>query len=146
MAADFVARARATSPDGFDLAVATPPCTAFSMAGDREGTESEQGFLAIRTVDIINELGVPFALIENVPGLLSARHGADFGKFLGRLIGADADLVHPGGTWPAAGCAVGPLHHVTWRVLDAQYFGTPQRRRRVFIFAAPDASAFSIFN
>ena len=145
-AADFVERAHDICPQGYDLAVATPPCIDFSVGGKRRGTDAKHGRLTLLTVDILNKLGIPTVLLENVPGLLSNEDGKDFGQVLGRLIGAGHDLVPKEGTWSTLGYAVGPLRHVAWRVLDARHFGMPQRRRRVFILAAPEKSVLNIFN
>ena len=146
MADDFVERARAVCPDGYDLAVATPPCIDFSVGGKRRGIDAEHGRLTLRTADILENNGVRYWLIENVPNLLSSNGGHDFGKLLARLAGADHDLVHPAGSWTSLGYVVGPHRHVAWRIVDAQHFGLPQRRRRVFILVTPDESALNIFN
>ncbi|WP_425594993.1 DNA cytosine methyltransferase [Pseudomonas citronellolis] len=74
-------------------------------------------------------------LWENVPGVLSSRDNA-FGCFLGALSGADCELQPPGKRWPNSGCVYGPKRAIAWRVLDAQYFGVAQRRRRVFVVAS----------
>jgi DNA (cytosine-5)-methyltransferase 1 len=77
-----------------------------------------------------------YVVWENVPGVLSTADNA-FGCFLGKLAGEVVPLVPPGERWPNAGCVFGPRRKVAWRVLDAQYFGVPQRRRRVFVVACP---------
>jgi DNA (cytosine-5)-methyltransferase 1 len=60
-----------------------------------------------------------------------------FGCFLAELVGADSPLSSGSVRWPCAGMVTGPKRKVAWRVLDAQHFGVPQRRRRVFIVASP---------
>jgi DNA (cytosine-5)-methyltransferase 1 len=72
---------------------------------------------------------------ENVPGVLNTKDNA-FGCFLGALAGEDEALIAPGGRWTNAGFIDGPQRAVAWRVLDAQYFGVAQRRRRVFVVAS----------
>jgi DNA (cytosine-5)-methyltransferase 1 len=72
---------------------------------------------------------------ENVPGVLSTKDNA-FGCFLAGLAGEDGELEPSGGKWTNAGCVFGPQRAVAWRVLDAQYFGVAQRRRRVFVVAS----------
>ena len=72
---------------------------------------------------------------ENVPGVLNTKDNA-FGCFLGALAGENDALVPPGGRWSNAGFIDGPQRAVAWRVLDAQYFGVAQRRRRVFVIAS----------
>jgi DNA (cytosine-5)-methyltransferase 1 len=81
--------------------------------------------------------GKPPAIIvcENVPGVLSTKDNA-FGCFLAGLAGEDVPLVAPGGKWTNAGAVFGPARAVAWRILDAQYFGVAQRRRRVFVVAS----------
>ena len=72
---------------------------------------------------------------ENVLGVLNTKDNA-FGCFLGVLVGSDVAPRPPDGTrWPAAGMVAGPKARLAWRVLDAQYFGVPQRRKRVFLVA-----------
>jgi DNA (cytosine-5)-methyltransferase 1 len=73
---------------------------------------------------------------ENVPGVLSTTDNA-FGCFLGELAGSGCELQPPNGKrWGNAGCINGPRRAIAWRVLDAQYFGVAQRRRRVFVVAS----------
>ncbi|WP_311044796.1 DNA cytosine methyltransferase, partial [Pseudomonas syringae group genomosp. 3] len=72
---------------------------------------------------------------ENVPGVLSDKGNA-FGCFLGALAGEDCELQPPGKRWQDAGCVYGPKRTIAWRILDAQYFGLAQRRRRVFLVAS----------
>lgn len=127
-----------------DVLVGGTPCQAFSVAGLRGGLQDERGALSIsfvRLADAIDNVrttrGDPAAVIvwENVPGVLSSKDNA-FGCFLGALAGEDCPLDAPGGKWANAGCVFGPQRAVAWRVLDAQYFGVAQRRRRVFVVAS----------
>lgn len=131
----FIARASACGP--LDLLVAGTPCQAFSVAGRREGLADGRGNLTLRFAEIVHELrqtcGLRFVLWENVPGVLSDKTNA-FGCLLGSLCGLGEPLPQPDGRrWPAAGLAAGPAAHAAWRVLDAQFFGVPQRRRRVYL-------------
>jgi DNA (cytosine-5)-methyltransferase 1 len=80
-------------------------------------------------------------LYENVPGILNTKDNA-FGAFLGGLCGGDAALDAPINGWPSAGVVAGPARTVAWRVLDAQYFGVAQRRRRVFVLALAGAGGW----
>ena len=89
------------------------PCQDLSVAGKRAGLAGARSGLFWEAARIVEEAQREFCILENVPGLLSSNKGADFGVVLGTM----ADL----------GYSVG------WRVLDAQYFGVPQRRKRVFI-------------
>lgn len=74
-------------------------------------------------------------LWENVPGVLSTKDNA-FGCFLAGLAGEECELQPSGKRWTDAGCVYGPKRTVAWRVLDAQYFGLAQRRKRVFVVAS----------
>jgi DNA (cytosine-5)-methyltransferase 1 len=84
-----------------------------------------------------NEQNLPPAILvwENVPGVLSDRSNA-FGAFLGALAGESQALEPPGEKWTHAGYVSGYRRRIAWRVLDAQYFGVAQRRRRTFLVAS----------
>ncbi|QJT28404.1 DNA cytosine methyltransferase [Aeromonas media] len=127
-----------------DILVGGTPCQAFSVAGAREGLADDRGFLTIKYVELANAIdqkraaagAVPCITVwENVPGVLSSKDNA-FGAFLGFLAGEDCELVPPGKKWENAGCVLGPQRAIAWRILDAQYFGVAQRRRRVFVVAS----------
>lgn len=127
-----------------ELLVGGTPCQAFSVAGLREGLADARGALTIKYVELADAIdfirrrrGEPEAVIvwENVPGVLSSKDNA-FGCFLGALAGEDCELQPAGKKWTNAGCVFGPSRAVAWRVLDAQYFGVAQRRRRVFVVAS----------
>tara|TARA_R110000868_G_scaffold407440_1_gene688881 strand:+ start:584 stop:2173 length:1590 start_codon:yes stop_codon:yes gene_type:complete len=96
-----------------DLLVGGTPCQSFSVAGLRKGLEDPRGNLALIYCGILDKFRPKWFIWENVPGVLSSSKGKDFGSFLG---------------------AVGELGYgFSYRVLDAQNFGVPQRRRRVFV-------------
>lgn len=127
-----------------EVLVGGTPCQAFSVAGMREGLADPRGALTIKYVELFDAIdhvrtmhGQPEAvcLWENVPGVLSDKGNA-FGCFLGALVGESEELQPPGGKWKDAGCVYGPTRTVAWRILDAQYFGLAQRRRRVFVVAS----------
>lgn len=129
------------------LAIAGTPCQAFSVAGWREGLTDPRGALTIKFVETIDAIDLVrtrrsepecIAWWENVPGVLSDKENA-FGCFLGALVGESEELQPPGGKWKDAGCVYGPKRTAAWRVLDAQYFGLAQRRRRVFVIASARA-------
>lgn len=127
-----------------DVIVAGTPCQAFSVAGLRKGLDDDRGNLTLAYVRHVTSIAnaakfagkpAPVAVWENVPGVLSDKTNA-FGCLLGGLVGADNPLSPPKGeSWPRAGMVSGPRSRVAWRVLDAQYFGVPQRRRRIFLVA-----------
>jgi DNA (cytosine-5)-methyltransferase 1 len=127
-----------------DVLVGGSPCQAFSVAGLREGLSDERGQLTISYVRLLDAIDYirrrsgkrpAVAVWENVPGVLSSKDNA-FGCFLGALSGEDEELQPPGKKWANAGCVFGPARTIAWRVLDAQYFGVAQRRRRVFVIAS----------
>ena len=127
-----------------DVLVGGTPCQAFSVAGMREGLTDPRGALTIKYVELADAVDYvragqrkPASVIvwENVPGVLSDKGNA-FGCFLGALAGEDCELQPSGKKWPDAGCVYGPKRTIAWRVLDAQYFGLAQRRRRVFVVAS----------
>ena len=96
-----------------DILVGGTPCQSFSVAGLRKGLEDPRGNLALVYCGILDKFRPKWFVWENVPGVLSSNGGRDFGSFLG---------------------AVAQLGYgFSYRVLDAQYFGVPQRRRRVFV-------------
>jgi len=96
-----------------DLLVGGTPCQSFSIAGVRKGLDDPRGNLALRFLQLAGAIRARWVAWENVPGILSSGGGRDFGTFLG---------------------AVGQLGYGwAYRILDAQYFGVPQRRRRVFV-------------
>ena len=96
-----------------DLLVGGTPCQSFSVAGLRKGLEDPRGNLALVYLGIADHFRPRWILWENVPGVLSSNRGRDFGAFLGAL----AELGYG----------------FAYRVLDAQWFGVAQRRRRVFV-------------
>jgi DNA (cytosine-5)-methyltransferase 1 len=127
-----------------DMLVGGTPCQAFSYAGKRLSLEDLRGNLTLTFSEIANAIdsvrlarGENPSIIfwENVPGVLSTKDNA-FGCFLGALAGEDCELKPAGGKWTNAGCVFGHKRTVAWRVLDAQYFGVAQRRRRVFVVAS----------
>ncbi|HAS1181986.1 TPA: Dam family site-specific DNA-(adenine-N6)-methyltransferase [Enterobacter cloacae] len=135
---------RAGDVEAPDVLVGGTPCQAFSIAGLREGLSDDRGQLTLSYVELANaidakrrERGEPEAIIvwENVPGVLSSKDNA-FGCFLAGLAGESSELQPAGGKWTHAGCVSGPERVITWRVLDAQFFGVAQRRRRVFVVAS----------
>ena len=130
--------------DAPDILVGGTPCQAFSVAGLRNSLDDDRGQLSLEFVRLANEIdsarsirGFEPAIIvwENVPGVLNTRDNA-FGCFLGALSGEGCELQPTGKKWPNAGCVFGPQRQIAWRVLDAQYFGLAQRRKRVFVVAS----------
>lgn len=96
-----------------ELIVGGTPCQSFSVAGKRCGISDPRGALALAFVRLVRDVSPRWLIWENVPGVFSSGGGADFKAFATALVKCG--------------------YHVAWRVLDAQYFGVPQRRRRVFL-------------
>jgi len=96
-----------------DLLVGGTPCQSFSVAGLRGGMDDERGNLALEFIRLAQRKRPQWVVWENVPGVLSSNGGRDFGSFLGAL------------------AEIG--YGFAYRVLDAQFFGVAQRRRRVFV-------------
>jgi len=96
-----------------DLLVGGTPCQSFSVAGLRKGLDDPRGNLMLTYLSMAEQLKPRWLVWENVPGVLSSNGGKDFGTFLS---------------------ALGQIGYgFSWRILDAQYFGVAQRRRRVFV-------------
>ena len=123
-----------------DILVGGTPCQAFSVAGARKSLDDDRGQLTLEYVRLANAIDEkreePCIVVwENVPGVLNTKDNA-FGCFLGALAGESGELKPSGGRWSNAGCVFGPQRAIAWRILDAQYFGVAQRRRRVFVVAS----------
>lgn len=135
-----------------DLLVGGPPCQAFSVAGLRKSLDDDRGNITLAYVRLLNHIdevrkrhGRPpaIALYENVPGLLSTKDNA-FGCLIGALAGCDEAPETETGKWPKAGYVCGETRRVGYRILDAQFFGVAQRRRRIFLVAVPSELVASL--
>lgn len=127
-----------------DILVGGTPCQAFSVAGGRESLNDKRGDLTLELVRLLDAIdiirkrsGEQSAILvwENVPGILSTKDNA-LGCFLGALAGESLPLQPAGGKWSNAGFVSGQKRKIAWRTLDAQFFGVPQRRRRIFLVAS----------
>lgn len=117
------------------------PCQDLSIAGKRAGLSGERSNLFLEAVRIIREMRCKthgeypaFAVWENVPGAFSSNRGEDFRRVLQELAALCGDTVlipRPAGRWLTAGEIMGDGYSIAWRVMDAQYWGVPQRRRRI---------------
>lgn len=118
-----------------DLVVFGSPCQNLSVAGNRKGLQGESSGLFYEAIRLISYArqhnGCRFALWENVPGSFSSNKGDDFREVV-RELSANRDINTPENGWGNTGVALGENGLVEWRVLDAQYFGLAQRRKRVF--------------
>lgn len=124
-----------------DIICMGSPCQNLSMAGKREGLNGKQSGLFREATRIIHEMRKTtngkyprFVVWENVPGAFSSNKGMDFRAVLEEI--GQAEIPMPtNGKWANAGMAELPKCEIAWRVLDAQYWGVPQRRRRIFLVA-----------
>lgn len=120
-----------------DLVVGGSPCQDLSVAGQQRGLEGARSGLFHEQIRIFRAAhgacGARWLLWENVPGALSSHRGRDFAVVVGAMAGIDTVDVPTHG-WGTQGVALGRAGLLQWRVLDAQYFGVPQRRRRLFAF------------
>ena len=129
-----------------DIITFGSPCTDMSIAGRRAGLDGKQSVLFYQAIRIIQEMRdathgkYPRYLVwENVPGAFSSNHGEDFKAVLEAVIG----IKEPGtqvpmpekNLWPYADLYMGEQWSVAYRTLDAQHWGVPQRRRRIFLVA-----------
>ena len=127
-----------------DIITFGSPCQDLSIAGKRSGIEGSRSSLFYEAIRIIKEMrwktngNYPkYALWENVPGAFSSHKGADFEKVLEAFLsvkGYTLDAPRPQ-KWHSVGEIVADHFSLSWRVLDAQHFGVPQRRKRIFLVA-----------
>lgn len=127
------------------------PCQDLSVAGKRAGLAGERSGLFMEQIRIIKEMRKAsersgannikprYMVWENVPGAFSSNKGQDFKAVLEETIGVvekvKPDIPIPVGGWHYSGCIVGDGFSVAWRVFDAQFWGVPQRRRRIALVA-----------
>lgn len=118
-----------------DLVVGGSPCQDLSTAGKRLGLTGSRSGLFHEQIRIFHaakkHCGARFLLWENVCGAFSSNKGKDFAIVVGKMAGL-GDVGVPQNGWGSEGCAVGDNGLLEWSTLDAQWFGVPQRRRRVF--------------
>lgn len=135
-----------TQLEPVDVVTFGSPCQDLSVAGKRAGLAGERSGLFHQAVRVIREMRKAshglyprFAVWENVPGAFSSNKGNDFHQVLRELISitdeqAAANLPRVQ-KWQKAGAIVADQWSIAWRVLDAQFFGLPQRRKRIFLIA-----------
>ena len=122
-----------------DIVTFGSPCQGLSLAGQRRGLADERSGLFMEAIRIIDEMREAthdryprFALFENVPGALSSAGGRDFAAVLQSFTKTKIPMPYSG-RWANAGMVRGGGVDLAWCVYDAQYFGTAQRRRRLFL-------------
>ena len=122
------------------------PCTDMSVAGKRAGLDGRQSCLFYQAIRIVKEMRCAtdgkyprFIVWENVPGAFSSNKGEDFKAVLEAVCSVKGEGVSvpgpPKGKWANAGTVVGDGFSLAWRVLDAQFWGIPQRRKRIYLVA-----------
>lgn len=136
-----------------DCIIGGSPCQDLSIAGKRAGLAGERSGLYMEQIRVIREMREHdrangrsgefirprYMVWENVPGAFSSNHGKDFAAVLEeavKIAEPEAPPVPvPEKGWPTSGCLMGDGWSVAWRVLDAQFWGVPQRRRRIALVA-----------
>ena len=128
-----------------DIITFGSPCQDLSITGKRAGLEGKRSGLFLQALRVIKEMRIatngkkPARIVwENVPGAFSSNKGRDFRKVIEEISKiAEADISIPRlakkWKWLASGAVLGDCWSLAWRVLDAQYWGVPQRRRRIFL-------------
>lgn len=127
-----------------DIITFGSPCQDMSVAGKRAGLDGSRSTLFYEAVRIVKEMREAtngekprYIVWENVPGAFSSNGGEDFKAVLDtirRVKDPQADTPRPA-KWPNAGCVLADDHSIAWRVFDAQYWGVPQRRKRIYLVA-----------
>jgi DNA (cytosine-5)-methyltransferase 1 len=135
-----------------DVVTGGSPCQDLSVAGKREGMKHEalgddeatRSGLFMEQTRIVRQMREKtgdkprFMVWENVPGALSSNGGEDFRIVLeetARIADVSASIPRPADGWDAAGAIMADGYSIAWRILDAQYWGVPQRRRRIYLVA-----------
>ncbi len=122
------------------------PCQDLSVAGKRAGLDGKRSGLFLEAIRIIKEMRCAtngkyptFVLWENVPGAFSSNKGEDFRTVLEQICSVCNQTVSipgpPKGKWCTAGEILGDSYSLAWRTYDAQYWGVPQRRKRIYLVA-----------
>lgn len=122
-----------------DIITFGSPCQDLSIAGKQKGLAGERSGLFLRAIDIIRQMRsatngrYPSIIVwENVPGAFSSNNGDDFRVVLEEI--AETEIPMPeGGKWANCGVVQCDDREICWRVLDAQYWGVAQRRKRIFL-------------
>jgi DNA (cytosine-5)-methyltransferase 1 len=122
-----------------DIITFGSPCQDLSVAGQRKGLEGDRSGLFKEAIRIITEMRLAtngkyptFIVWENVPGAFSSNNGQDFRTVLEKITNTNIPMP-ASGKWAGAGMVRGGEVDTAWRVLDAQYWGVPQRRKRIYL-------------
>lgn len=122
-----------------DIVTMGSPCQDLSISGRREGLKGERSGLFVRAVGLIQQMRTAtcgqypkIAIWENVPGALTSNKGLDFKTVLETVTKDDIPMPRSG-KWAKSGMVRGRKCNIVWRILDARFWGVPQRRRRIFL-------------
>lgn len=127
-----------------DIITFGSPCQDLSIAGKRDGLDGKRSSLFYEAIRIVKEMRCAtdgkkprYIVWENVPGAFSSNKGEDFRSVLEGICHIEDETISIPKTdkWKQAGSIVGDHFSLAWRVLDAQYWGVPQRRKRIFLVA-----------
>ena len=127
-----------------DIITFGSPCQDMSIAGRREGLDGSRSSLFYEAIRIVKEMRCKtngryprYIIWENVPGAFSSNKGADFQSVLEEVCSVKGYEIHTPRPekWPVAGEIVADDFSLAWRVFDAQYWGVPQRRKRIYLVA-----------
>ncbi len=144
-----ISRLDGTKLEPVDIVTGGSPCQDMSVAGNRAGLSGSRSVLFMEYVRIVKEMrekhGKPRYMVwENVPGAFSSNGGRDFQCVLREIAGIEEEGIFipgpSGGKWTPAGAVMGNGWSLAWRVLDAQYWGVPQRRKRIWLVADFDGN------
>ncbi|MBU5471569.1 DNA (cytosine-5-)-methyltransferase [Falcatimonas sp. MSJ-15] len=135
-----------------DIITFGSPCQDMSVAGKRTGLDGERSSLFYQAVRIVKEMRCKtngkyprFVVWENVQGAFSSNKGEDFRAVLSSLCKIKREDYAvpelPNGKWDNAGCIMGEDFSLAWRLFDAQYWGVPQRRKRIYLVADLDGGS-----
>ena len=127
-----------------DIIVGGSPCQDLSVAGKREGMSGERSGLFMEQIRIIKEMRHAtkkqprYMVWENVPGAFSSNKGEDFRVVLeetAKIADPTVSIPRSDKKWATSGSILGDGYSISWRTFDAQYWGVPQRRRRIYLVA-----------
>ena len=116
-----------------DIITASSPCQDLSVAGKRSGINGQRSGLFFKAVELVRRIRPAIFVWENVPGVLNVNGGKDFATILSQITASDIPIPECG--FANAGVVDFSGGQLAYRILDAQYFGVPQRRRRIFLVA-----------
>lgn len=121
-----------TNAPKVDIITAGTPCQDLSIAGKRGGLTGARSGLFFKAVELVRRINPRFFVWENVPGAFSSNAGNDFRTVLEEISQEPVPLPRH---WSNAGLVDGRNCQIAWRLLDSQYWGVPQRRKRIFLVA-----------